>query len=357
MKHPLEQARSILLEFSIDALLIDHESDIIYFTGVHTGGASLLLSAEHSILFVSKMDYELAKKSCSEPSISIVSLSDKTLSSFIKEHFTTIGFDIDHASYKKISLLDGAASFKPLNNPLKKIREIKTAQEIHFAQKAATLASEGLDYIIHSVLKTGITEKEVANKLASFLFDKGSDALAFPIIAAFGENSAFPHSSPSLRSLQAGDTILLDFGAVIGSYHSDMTRMFSWNYCSPEVNSTYTIVLEAMQKALSICTPGTTIADLDHIARDHIKNAGFGDQFIHGLGHGVGLEIHESPIINASSSDAHRTLFPGMIITIEPGIYIANQYGIRLEDMILITDAGHKNLTNRPLPSSMPILS
>ena len=224
---------------------------------------------------------------------------------------------------------------------LREIRLYKTQEEAECIRRAQGIAERAFAYIL-GVIKPGMTEREIALELDYAMLRGGARALSFETIAVTGENGSKPHGVPGERKLQAGDLLTLDFGAVADGYHSDMTRTIAIGEPGEEQRKIYKIVLEAQLAALNALAPGVACKEIDARARRLIEAAGYGEHFRHGTGHGVGLEIHEAPSLSRKSKDV---LAPGMVVTVEPGIYLPGKCGVRIEDMALITENGYENLT------------
>ena len=190
-----------------------------------------------------------------------------------------------------------------------------------------------------------MTEKQVQLELDFFMLSHGAEALSFDTIAITGKKTSMPHGVPSDNTVQPGDFVTLDFGAVVNGYHSDMTRTFAVGHASAEQRKVYEIVLNAHLNVLDKLRPGMTCREADALARDVIEDAGFGKYFGHGTGHGVGIEIHEFPSLSPRSNAVLQT---GQIVTDEPGIYIPGQFGVRIEDMLAVTENGCKTLADAP---------
>ena len=213
---------------------------------------------------------------------------------------------------------------------------IKNEHEIECISKAAALGDKCFSYIL-GFIEPGMSEKQVADEIERFLYDNGAEGLAFDTISVSGERGCLPHGEPTDKLIQKGELVTLDFGAVIGGYCGDMTRTIAIGSISPEQRKVYEIVLEAQLAAIDFIKAGVRCFDADKIARDIITKAGYGSEYPHGLGHGVGLEVHEAPTLNAKSTEV---LESNMVITIEPGIYIPNKFGVRIEDLAIVTDFG-----------------
>ena len=213
---------------------------------------------------------------------------------------------------------------------------IKTNEELELISKAAELGDKCFRHIL-GFIAYGMTEKQIANEIERFLFEHGAEALAFDTISVSGYRSCFPHGEPTDKKIEKGDFLTLDFGAVVEGYCGDMTRTVAIGSVSPEQRNVYEIVLEAQLAASDFIKAGVSCYDADKVARDIITKAGYGDRFPHGLGHGVGTQVHEAPTLNSKSTEV---LQPNMAVTIEPGIYIPNRFGVRIEDLAIVTEFG-----------------
>lgn len=213
---------------------------------------------------------------------------------------------------------------------------IKTEKEIDSISRAAALGDRCFSYIL-GYIKPGMSEKQVAAEIETFLFDNGAEALAFDTICVSGINSNQPHGVPSDKLIEKGEFLTMDFGAVIDGYCGDMTRTIAIGSATQEMRTVYQIVLEAQLAAIDFIKAGVRCFDADQIARDIIVKAGYGACYPHGLGHGVGKLVHEAPTMNAKSEEV---LAANMVVTIEPGIYIPEKFGVRIEDLAIVTDFG-----------------
>ena len=253
--------------------------------------------------------------------------------------------EFDHLSMTQGEALRSALGDQemvPMMNLPEELRIIKETEEIDAIAKAAQITDKTFSWVLDHV-KIGMTELELTLDMLVFMNQQGADGIAFPSIIASGENSSLPHAEPSERAIRAGDLLTLDFGASWGGYCSDFTRTIAFGKVDPELRKIYDIVLEAQLRALDALTDDKTGREVDAVARKVIADAGYGDNFGHGLGHGVGRMIHEEPRL---SLRGEKTLIPGMVVTVEPGIYLPGKGGVRIEDLCLITDGGHRNLTS-----------
>lgn len=324
--------------------MIQDPIDLFYLTGLNLSRGRLLLTKQAACLFVDGRYFQTA----SEIFPSVRPLTDKEEKKFLETYgITEIVFDSAKTTCADLFERRSAhpeIRFTPVPYVTKELRLIKAKEEIDALTSAAEVLWKGF-LRIRSLLKEGITEKAVANAFAVFCLENGADGLAFDPIIAFGENSAMPHHRAGNRALQQGDFVLIDIGAKVRSYHSDMTRTLWFGDKDPELLRLETIVFEAQRAALALCKPGTKFADLDLSAREVFRKYDVEALFVHNLGHGVGLEIHEFPRIRFDSPEGQRTLEPGMVFTVEPGLYLPGKGGARYEDTVVITEEGYCNLT------------
>lgn len=348
----LEKLRSIISEMPCDGLLIEHPTHLLYLTGLEFSAGKLLLSMEQACLIVDGRYFESASRQMLYPA---VLLKDETLKDQIAAfQIHKLGFDQLQTTYHAFLGLNKLAGelksrsypleIIPVESAVQKLRLIKDEEEIACLREAAKLGCEGYKFVV-SKLKEGIAEEELAFELEFFWKKRGAKKLAFDSIIAFGPNSAMPHYRAGQAKLKQNTSLLIDIGVVLSHYHSDMTRVVFFGTSPPLIQTIYSIVEEAKEQAVALCRPGTLVGDLDRAARSYIASKGYGEFFTHSLGHGLGLDIHEPPILRDSGPYSPLPLQPGMAITIEPGIYLPGVGGVRLEDTILITNDGYENLT------------
>jgi Xaa-Pro aminopeptidase len=260
-----------------------------------------------------------------------------------------IGFESTSLTFSShqflLEKLANEAKLVPLEDELKNLRVVKDDQELALIQRAIDISSKAFLHVIQ-VLKEGVVEREAALEMESFIKHTGADAIGFDIIIASGKRSALPHGRASGKRIGGGDLILIDFGSGFQGYHSDQTRTVVCGRPSPRQEKVYQVVKDAHDKAIEKVSPGIAIQEVDAAARDHIRNQGYGEYFGHGTGHGIGLAVHEDPVVNGENKGA---LQEGMVFTIEPGIYIPNWGGVRIEDMIRVTSHGAEVLTYLPI--------
>ncbi|WP_083928834.1 M24 family metallopeptidase [Geopsychrobacter electrodiphilus] len=258
-----------------------------------------------------------------------------------------VGFEADSVSVSRLNDLTQRSSqleWVPVAEQLRPLRGVKSDSEVNLLQRAADLNAVAFSEI-ESLIRPGITELHIAQELEFSLRRLGGEDRAFEFIVASGPRGAMPHGVATDRVLEIGDMVTIDFGTRVGGYHSDETVTVGLGQVDKDLRHIFDVVLEAHDLAMGEAKPGVVLADLDAVARRHIEAVGFGGYFGHGLGHGVGLDIHEYPTVSNKGLDK---LQPGMVITIEPGIYMPGRGGVRVEDTILITEDGYRALTSIP---------
>jgi len=221
---------------------------------------------------------------------------------------------------------------------------VKTPEELLYISKAAAIGDVCMDHVF-GMIRPGIRENELAEEIDSFLMMHTGEGLAFPTICVSGKNSADPHGVPTDKKIEKGDFLVMDFGMIVEGFCADMTRTFAIGEVDDEQRKIYNTVLKAQIAGLRAVKSGVRCSDIDKICRDVIEDAGYGEYYIHGTGHGVGREAHEPPTINQRSDEI---LNEYEAITIEPGIYIPDKYGVRIEDLAIVTDFGIINLVHTP---------
>ena len=231
-----------------------------------------------------------------------------------------------------------------LDSLINSLRSVKTKKELECI-KAAQKITDGAFAHICKFIKEGVTEREIGLELDFYMLSHGGEALSFETIAVSGANTSMPHGVPGDKKVQNGDFITMDFGTVVDGYHSDMTRTVALGFATDEMKKVYETVLKAQTACINGLRAGLTGIEGDALSRDVIENKGFGEYFTHSTGHGVGIEIHEYPNLNKAND---VPLVPGQIVTVEPGIYVPGKFGVRIEDMVFITENGCEDLTHSP---------
>lgn len=343
-KKRVKNFRKTFLGYGVDAFLIQNPTDIFYFTGIKLSKGKLFIAQRNSILCVDGRYTELAKKNSPFP---VKALDDESLrklfgSSSWKE-MQVMGFDtsISFAEHKKLKTFFSQLKkkLKGCDFPIQKERAIKDGRELLLIKKSADLLWKGFLHV-RKHLKVGITELELAQIFEFYSKKNGAEVLSFEPIIAFGAHAALPHYRCGSRKLKKGDVVLLDIGVVLNGYSSDMTRTLFFGEVPKKIQELNDVVQKTHQEVLKHIRPGIEVAELDHIAR---KVMGKKEKhFLHSLGHGIGLDVHEYPLISKKTEKVK--LEAGMVITIEPGLYLPGIGGVRHEDMIVVTKTGYQNL-------------
>ncbi len=334
-----------------DAALILSEVNRFYYTGFAASDGALLVTRRGALFFTDSRYTEAAEKKLGKDHVrDSAKLFERLAEIFAEENVTTVAVEADRVTLSQFEELkeklpcaewDASAG---LSKAVNRQRMVKDAAEIENIVAAQRIAEAAFDHIL-SYIKPGLTEKEIALELEYFMLKNGADGLSFETIAVSGANSSLPHGVPGNKKAEAGDFITLDYGALKNGYHSDMTRTVALGHATDEMKRVYNTVLEAQEACLAAIKDGVSGVEADRAARDVIKAAGYGDYFGHGTGHGVGVEIHELPRLSPLyKGDLHT----GHVVTAEPGIYLPGKFGVRIEDMALVTDDGCENLTNCP---------
>lgn len=338
----LKKVQKALGEWGVDAFIVTDPIDLYYLTGIHLSVGAIALSKSSATLFVDNRYFERCQKEAPLP----VCQSAPGALGACKElaKAKTIGFSQENLTYGTFLKLKDElkGTLVPLEYPMQQIRAVKEPSEVAAIEKAISLCFQGIDFVKER-LHTGVSEQAVAKELQLFWLSHGGEALSFDSIIAFGKNSSMPHYRAGTTQLKPKDVVLVDIGVVVDGYASDMTRMFFYGKPDVRLEKIHDIVLDAQTKAIKAIKPGVTAAKLYDISKKTIDKAGYGERYLHGLGHGIGLETHEYPILRGTAKECF--LEPGMCVTVEPGIYLPDIGGIRIEDMVLITPDGHRNLT------------
>jgi Xaa-Pro aminopeptidase len=342
--------RRLMSRHGIESMLIHHLADVRYLCGFTGSNAFLAVTANRAAMFTDGRYIAQAHQETAAARVVIASRSarDESCQWLAATGVKQCAFDpgtttvSDLAAYRKAIPKGLRSFFKPLATPLvSELRLIKDQDEIHLINQAADLTS-GLFYDLLPHLKPGLPETSVAALLEHNARTQGAQAMSFDTIVASGVRSSFPHGHATNQGLPRKGFLTLDFGVILKGYCSDMTRTVFFGRPTHQERFTYDAVREAQLAAVDAVKPGVTCGEVDEAARSVLRKAGLAEFFTHSTGHGVGLEIHEPPRIAADQS---QTLLPGMVVTIEPGVYLAGQFGVRIEDMVLVTRNGGQVLT------------
>lgn len=334
-----EAFQDLLREKNLDGYLLTHLSDLYYFTDYKSEGYTSLISQDEAWLFLPNLLYEQGKANTFDFHCVQGPFFTELKTVLAKKRLKKIGFDPNQLSYtfgaalKKLGFIENTGL-------VTKLRAIKDSLELRRLRLANHLAAEGAEFI-RNRLKPGRMEKSLAADLMHFFNTKG-DGIAFDLIIAGGANGAFPHHITSTYKLRSGDPVICDIGATWEGYRSDLTRTFTLGKMPPSFRRVFQIVENSQKEGIRRIRPGVTAGSIDQACRQIIKRSGFGSKFVHSTGHGVGIDIHEHPRIGPGAKDL---LEEGMVVTVEPGIYLPGKFGVRIEDTLLVTSKGSEVLT------------
>jgi Xaa-Pro aminopeptidase len=342
-----DRLTSRLTELGAEALLVTRLPNVRYLSGFTGSNGQLLLTAaggtfltdgryveqsRHEVPDLRRSAYtgEFAPRfaeACSELGASRVA-------------FESAG--VTYHTYRQLT--ETGVELIPTTEEVERLRREKDPEERAALAAAQAIADQAFEVLVGKLIE-GVTERQVALDLDVSLRALGADAVAFDTIVAFGENSAEPHHHPTDRALSTGDLVKVDFGCVVHGYHSDMTRTLAFGEPSGRLREVYELVREAQQAGVHAVRAGATCGEVDRATRDPIREAGYGEQYRHSVGHGVGLEIHEQPWLRQGSADV---LPAGTVVTVEPGVYVEGEGGVRIEDMVEVTADGGRVLPRTP---------
>lgn len=330
------------------ALLVVSGPNRFYLTGFHSSAGSVLVTKQKAYFLI---DFRYAEKAKSVVSSCEVLLANRPQSDLkaLLEHHGIRQLYVETYTMSISSMMDYEALLPEvelladdtMDRLLQEMRAVKTKEELSLIRAAQQMTDETFTYILDNI-EPGRSEIEVMLDMEFYMRSLGSEGVSFDFIVVSGKNSSLPHGVPTDKKIEVGDFITMDFGAVVGGYRSDMTRTVAVGCVSEEQRKVYDTVLAAQKAALAAIKPGQICKDIDKVARDLIDNAGYEGCFGHGLGHSVGIEIHENPNFNMR---CETPLVPGTIMTVEPGIYLENKFGVRIEDMIYVTEEGCLDIT------------
>ncbi|MGM8214090.1 M24 family metallopeptidase [Bacillaceae bacterium W0354] len=344
----IQKLREKLTEKDLDALLITNSQNRRYMTGF-TGTAGVVLVTLESAIFITDFRYTVQAKD---------QVKDYTIVEHSQPIHLEVADQVKQLGVKRLGFEKGDMTFQtyetytkelpcefiPVDGLVESLRLYKTDDEIAIMKEAAKIADAAFEYI-QTVIKPGVKEIEVSNELEFFMRKQGATSSSFDIIVASGYRSALPHGVASNKEIQSGELVTLDFGALYNGYCSDITRTLAVGQINDQLKEIYDIVLEAQLRGMQGTKAGITGKEADALTRDYIKEKGYGEYFGHSTGHGLGMDVHESPALSFRSD---TVLKPGMVVTIEPGIYVPDVGGCRIEDDIVITEDGNETLTFSP---------
>lgn len=334
-----------------EGFIITSDANRQYVTGFKSSAGTVLITKNESFLFIDSRYFEKASSIIKH--LKVVLLKDfyKEIKKILAEKKIDFLYietsNLSLAEYnrfcQKLSPITVSGDDK-MDNLLTEFRTVKDSGEIECIKEAQKITDKAFNHIL-DFIKEGKTEIEIALELEFFMRKNGSEGVAFDTIAVSGKNSSLPHGVPTEKEVEEGDFITMDFGASVGGYCADMTRTVAVGFLSEKQEEVYETVLAAQMKALSVIMTGVKGCDVDAAARNVIRDKGYGEYFGHALGHSLGLLVHESP---SCSPKSDAVLKSGMFMTVEPGIYIPEQFGVRIEDLVLLTDSVPENITKSP---------
>jgi Xaa-Pro aminopeptidase len=340
----LEKLRQKLIEKEVDAIFISQPENRYYLSGFDGSAGFLLVTLEEAILATDFRYLEQVKRQAPEYKIfQIKGNFEEWFPEILSGlNLRKLGFEAGYITYtthrqltNSLSKIKSPPMLVPLDGLVESLRIIKESEEIEFIAKAAEIVDNAFQHI-EDIIRIGMSEKEVAWEVEKFMRENGSQKIPFDIIVASGPNSALPHAKPSQRTIQSGEPVLLDIGARIEGYCSDLSRTICLGNPDDIFKKVYDIVLGAQLAALAIIKDGMTGEQVDSLARTVIKQADYGEAFGHALGHGVGLAAHELPRLGPGSTELINA---NMVFTVEPGVYLPGWGGVRIEDLVVMEDS------------------
>lgn len=334
--------RNALAKHGVESILITNAPNVRFVSNFSTPEDGVVIITPTRAVLLTDARYTVQAEEESSIEVIITREHDEHVANIAAGTKLAVEAEsITVARFTKLKNLFGA-DITPLENLILPLRIVKTPTEIEYIRTAARIADEAFEKTVQ-MMKPGVSEVEVALFLEREMRLAGAEGTAFTTIVASGPRGAMPHGVASAKKLQSGELVTLDFGAVYNGYHSDMTRTVAIGEIGAEERRLFDAVLEAQIAAVAAIAPGVSGKEIDQVARDILASHELADAFVHGLGHGVGLQIHELPRLSPLSTDV---LKPGMLVTVEPGVYIPGFTGLRIEDLVLVTEDGHEILSH-----------
>ncbi|MGD2142500.1 MAG: aminopeptidase P family protein [Candidatus Bathyarchaeota archaeon] len=342
----LEKLMTSMQEADLDSYIITREPNVFYYTGSISGGVLILAHDIQPLLLASRVNFNIAQDQAEGCKVESYERKQQLLELMVEKIQKIdpgrIGFDeLSLTQHNELRKKLGEADLLEKPDLVWKMRRVKDSRERELMRQAGELSDIGME-AIREFISEGVREHEIAAEAAYSMRKEGADEIAFPFIVASGPRSAYPHAGVTNRKVQKGDFVTIDMGAAYRGYRSDNTRTFIVGAPTEKQREIYEAVLEANEAAFPEIRDGARGINVDKIARGIIEEAGYGKYFVHSLGHGVGIEVHEPPSMSETSED---TLTLGNIVSNEPGIYIKGYGGVRIEDTVLITSSGPERLT------------
>ncbi len=316
--------------------------NVRYLTGFESTNAALLVEPDRAVLF---SDFRYAERARDVEGVEFEETKRYMYSDLPALLPPRVVFEADAMTYANYDQLRrGGLELEPRRGLVESLRSVKEPEELDLIRQATEVTNKAYELLVEEQF-SGRTEKELAWRMEELFHDCGADGIAFPVDIAAGPTAASPHAVPGGRVVQEGDLVLVDAGAVVDGYCSDCTRTYAVGDVSDSLREVYELVREAQQAGLDAVRPGVSGRDADAAARAVIADAGYGENFGHGLGHGLGLLVHEAPALRPESDEV---LAAGHVVTVEPGIYLSGVAGVRIEDLVVVTDDGAEVLTSIP---------
>lgn len=342
-----------LIKENNSALLITDENNVYYLSGVLKSEGKVLILKDKAYLLVDFRYIEISKKICKSCEVAESDNFIEDIKSICKKHnINTLYLESENITLSRYNVLlknfnsigISIISDDTLSKAVSNLRLIKSEEEIDYINEAQRITEKAYSEVLNYI-KPGESEINISIELERLLKKEGASGVSFDLITITGKNTSLPHGVPGDNVIKEGDFFTFDIGSLYNGYHSDMTRTIAVKRCDEYKKEIYNIVLNAQTLALSKVKAGVKAREIDKTARDIIKNEGYGKNFGHSTGHGVGLDIHEMPFVSLKSE---TILSENMVITVEPGIYIENEFGVRIEDMVLVKENGYKNFAELP---------
>ena len=352
----LQRIREQFSSWDVDAILIDSLTNRRWLSGFSGSSGRLLITRQQAILATDSRYWEQARVEASGFELYKDQRQHEDTIALVRSvNAERIGLEANQVTLSDAAKLESIAdvTWVPLEQPVEPLRQIKSASEIVAIRAAAAITDQAMA-LVPLLVHPGINERELAWDLEKTMRENGADAMAFPLIVAFGPNSALPHHQPSGRKLRVGEIVLVDMGAELNGYKSDLTRtFFAGRDADEQFLTVYNLVQSALLTAANNIRPEISSKEAYNLAMNAISDGGHREHFSHGLGHGVGLDIHEEPFLSATRPAV--TIAAGMVITIEPGIYLPGWGGVRIEDLVLVTETGAETISKCPKMPHIPI--
>lgn len=334
-----------------EAVIITSEANRLYFTAFPSSDGYVLITKKSALFFIDSRYIEKAKADAKGTEVILLSnIYNQLNEALSEEKIKTVYFETETLSLAAFEIMKeklcgfNLSTDNKIQNEITRQRSIKTSDELSLIKEAQRFTDETFSYILGRI-EEGRSEKEIMLDMEFFMRKLGSEGVSFEFIVVSGKNSSLPHGVPTDKKIEKGDFLTMDFGAVYKGYRSDMTRTVALGFVTDEQRKVYETVKKAQEAAIDFIKPNVKCCEADKIARDIIKNAGYGEFFGHGLGHSLGIEIHEMPACNPRCTEIMKE---GLIMTVEPGIYLENKFGVRIEDMVIVNKNGCENLTKSP---------